>query len=115
MLSAQRPIEARAPGRRHDLRLLVLGLMRPGEYQDAVYKTIHLKRQNTLARKQCDSVFETVWQCVPLKTPLFVKAEKVTSPLWHFYIIIISTVTIIVNFELCKSFTANNLTMSYDA
>ena len=29
MLSAQRPIEARAPGRRHDLRLLVLGLMRP--------------------------------------------------------------------------------------
>ena len=30
MLSAQRPIEARAPGRRHDLRLSVLGLMRPG-------------------------------------------------------------------------------------
>ena len=29
MLSAQRPIEARAPGRRHDLRLLVLELMRP--------------------------------------------------------------------------------------
>ena len=45
------------------------------EYLDVVFKRQHL------CKKTCDSVFEAVWQCVPLKTALFVKAEKVSSPL----------------------------------